>query len=91
MPTLSILALGGAASCSSGSEKGATGGAVGTGGQAGGGAGGGGQAGAAGQECGNPDGGVVVDNGPPPLNAAVTAVGEPTMAPPTAMIGPAGG
>ena len=88
--TLSILALG-AASCSSGSGKEATGGTVGTGGQSGGGAGGSGPAGAGGQECGSPDGGVVVDYGNPPPNAAVTAVGAPTMPPSTAVIGPAGG
>jgi hypothetical protein len=95
--TLSVLALG-AASCSGGSGKGATGGTVGTGGQAGGGAGGapasggaGGPAGAGGQECGNPDGSVVVDYGTPPPYVPVTAVGAPTMPPSTAVIGPAGG
>jgi hypothetical protein len=91
--TLSILALG-AASCSSGSGQGATGGTVGTGGQAGGGAtgaGGSGPGGAGGQECGNPDGGVVVDYGTPPPNAVVTAVGVPSMPPSSAVIGPAGG
>jgi len=90
LSTLSILVVG-ATSCSSGSGKGATGGTVGTGGQAGGGAGGSGPAGAGGQECGSPDGGVVVDNGTPPRNAAVTAVGAPTMPPSTALVGPAGG
>jgi hypothetical protein len=90
MSSLSILALG-AAGCSGGSGKGGGGGTVGTGGQAGTGTGGGGAAGAGGQACGNPDGGVVVDDGPPPVNAAVTAVGSQTTPPSTAAIGPAGG